>query len=229
MAPEEKPKSYELDNTPITIRRIPDGIRAIQAPGQFTHVQKTMDIALAERRNEVTIVHRLANKGPKPITLAPWALSVMAKRGMAIIPLPKKIRHADRLTNNQNWSIWGYTDFSDPRWTLGARYILFRQDQRRGLNKLGIAHRPSWIGYWRKETLFVKRFAFKEGANYPDNGVNFEMYADDRILEVESLGPLVTLRPGQTTAHTETWTLHRGVKACRTEEDIDTYVAPLAK
>ena len=228
VAPEEKPKSYELDNTPITIRRIPEGIRAIQAPGQLTHVQKTMDIALADRRNEVTIVHRLANKGPKRITLAPWALSVMAKRGMAIIPLPKKISHAGLLTNNQNWSLWGYTDLSDPRWTLGSRYVLFRQDPKRGPNKIGIAHREGWVAYWLKGLLFIKRFDFQEGATYPDGGVNFETFANQQILELESLGPLVTLRPGQTTAHTETWTLHRGVKPCRTEAEIDQYMAPLA-
>ncbi|MCX6992304.1 MAG: hypothetical protein NT011_04085 [Kiritimatiellaeota bacterium] len=238
IAPEAKPKSYELDNTPVAIRKIPafapgatagksGGICAAQVPGPLTRVQKTMDITLADHRNEVTVVHRLTNKGSRAITLAPWALTVMAKRGVAIIPLPKKILHTDRLTPNQNWSIWGYTDFSDPRWTLGARYILFRQDPKRGPNKVGIAHRPGWIGYWRKETLFVKRFVFQEGATYPDNGVNFETFANERLLEVESLGPLVTLRPGQTVCHTENWALHRGVKACRTEADIDKYVARL--
>ena len=226
VGPEEKPKSYELDNMPITIRKIAGGIRTVQVPGPLTHVQKSMDITLADRRNEATVVHRLTNKGRKAITLAPWALTVMAKRGVAIIPLPQKIAHIDRLTHNQNWSIWGYTDFSDPRWTLGARYILFRHDPKRGPNKLGIAHRPGWIGYWRKGVLFVKKFAFKEGAAYPDNGVNFETFANERILEVESLGPLVTLCPGQTAVHTETWTLHRCRKACRTEMDIDKYILP---
>jgi len=76
---------------PVEIRKLPGGIRAIQAPGALTHVQKTMDITLADNRNEVKVVHRLANKGSKLITLAPWALTVMAQRGVAIIPLPKKI------------------------------------------------------------------------------------------------------------------------------------------
>jgi len=229
VAPEEAPKSYELDNAPVEIRKIPGGIRTIQSPGPLTRVQKTMAITMAERRNEVTVVHRLINKSRKPITLAPWALSVMALRGVAIIPLPVKIPHTACLTNNQNWSIWGYTDFSDPRWTFGALYLLFRQDPKRGPNKVGIAHRPGWIGYWRAGTLFIKRFAFKEGATYPDDGVSFETFANERLLEVESLGPLVTLRPGRSAVHTETWSLHRNVPACRTEADIDKYVAPLAR
>ncbi len=240
VAPEEKPKSYELDNAPLEIRKISGGIRAIQSPGPLTRVQKAMDITLADRRNEVTVVHRLTNKGRQAITLASWALTVMAKRGVAIIPLPKKISHTDRLTHNQNWSLWGYTDLSDPRWTIGQRYILFRQDPRREPNKIGIAHREGWVAYLRNGLLFIKRFKRIPGAIYPDGDVNFETFSNQQILELESLGPLVTLRPGQTAAHTETWTLHRGVtrlgealrrsrEACRTEADIDKYVERLAK
>lgn len=240
IAPEEKPKSYELDNQPVVIEKIPafapgatagrpGGIRAIQAPGALTRVQKSMEINLADGRNEVSIRHRLINKGSRPVTLASWALTVMARRGIAIIPLPGKIPHTKCLIPNQNWSIWGYTDFSDPRWTLGSRYVLFRQDPRRGPNKIGIAQREGWVAYWLKGLLFIKRFDFRKGATYPDGGVNFETFANERILELESLGPLVTLRPGQAAEHAETWTLHRGVKALRAEADIDKYVVALAK
>jgi len=75
--------------------------------------------------------------------------------------------------------------------------------------------------------LFIKHFAFKEGATYPDDGVNFETFANEQILELESLGPLVTLRPGMTASHTETWTIHRGVKFSGKEADIDKYITPL--
>jgi len=78
-----------------------------------------MEIRLAARKNEVTITHVLKNCGRKPRTLAPWALTVMAPGGTCIIPLPKKIPHTGRLTHNQEWSVWGYTDFADGRWTLG--------------------------------------------------------------------------------------------------------------
>jgi len=214
---------------PIAIRKSRRHPHGPGPRGALTRVQKTMAITLAERRNEVTVVHRLTNKGRPAITLAPWALTVMAKRGVAIIPLPEKIPHTDRLTHNQNWSLWGYTDFSDPRWTLGARYILFRQDPRRAPNKIGIAHREGWVAYLRNGFLFIKRFKRIPGATYPDSDVNFETFANQQILELESLGPLVKLRSGQTAAHTETWSLHRGVKACRTEADIDKYVVPRAK
>ena len=57
----------------------------------------------------------------------------------------------------------------------------------------------------------MKRFTYTERARYPDGGVNFETYTDARFLELESLSPLVSLAPGASVVHTETWTLEDGV------------------
>ena len=220
-APEAKPDTYELDNKPVTIRRIEGGIRTIQEPGPLTGIQKRMDIRLAERKNEITLTHVLTNRGRKPRTLAPWALTVMAPGATCVLPLPRKIAHTDRLTHNQEWSIWGYTDFADGRWTLGSRYVLFRQDRRRGPAKLGVAHREGWAACQIGEFALVKRFAWVEGAIYPDGGVNFETFSNERMLEVETLAPITTLKPGQSVTHTEVWKLVRGLKPIRTEKDAD--------
>jgi hypothetical protein len=106
--------------------------------------------------------------------------------------------------------------------------VFFRQDRTRGPNKLGIAHREGWIGYLLGEFLFMKRFDWRDGKPYPDGGVNFETFSNEQMLELESLGPLVELAPGRSVAHTETWTLHRGLPVCQTEADMDAHVAPLA-
>jgi len=227
IAPEDNPKSYDLDNGPITLRWIEGGLETDQAPSPLTGVQKSMRIQLSATANTATILHRLTNAGSAPTQLSSWALTVMNLRGTTLIPLPKKIRHTDRLLHNQNWSLWGYTDFTDPRWTLGSRYICFRQDPLRGPNKLGLAHREGWVGYLRNGTLFVKRFPFDEQAVYPDGGVNFETFANEQLMEIETLGPLATLAPGQSVTHQETWELYRHVPDCATEADIDRHILPL--
>jgi hypothetical protein len=228
IAPEEKPKTYELDNSPIEIEEIENGIRTVQPVGPLSGVAKTMEITLAPDGNRARVLHKLENRGEQPVALAPWALSVMAVGGMAIIPLPEKIAHTDRLTHNQEWSLWGYTDFTDPRWTLGSRYIFFRQDTTRGPNKLGIAHREGWVAYQLDSTVFTKRFRHIEGARYPDGGCNFETFSNEEFLEIESLGPMVTLAPGETTNHEEEWRMARGIPSCDTEADADAHVRPLA-
>jgi hypothetical protein len=221
MAPEAKPATYELDNHPVAVRSTGNGVRTTQPAGSLTGIQKLMDIHMESRKNVVTLTHTLKNTGRKARTLAPWALTVMAPGGTCIIPLPKKITHAAQLIHNQEWSIWGYTDFSDGRWTLGQRYVFFRQDRRRGPGKLGIAHREGWVAYQLADCLLVKQFQWIAGKVYPDGGVNFETFSNEQMLEVETLGPLVTLKPGQSVKHVEVWKLFKGVRPIRTEAEAD--------
>jgi len=51
------------------------------------------------------------------------------------------------------------------------------------------------VAYQLGDCLLVKCFQWIEGATYPDGGVNFETFSNEQMLEVETLGPLVTLKP----------------------------------
>jgi len=228
IAPEAKPWSYELDNGPYeAVEQIAGGVRVRQKAGPLTRIAKQMDIVLDAERNVVTVKHTLTNRGGKPVECAPWALSVMGPNGQSIIPLPAKIPHTERLLANQSWSIWGYTDFADPRWALGSKYIFFRQDPARGPAKLGLAHREKWVAYQREGFLFVKEFARLDDLAYPDGGCNYETFSNEAMLEMESLGPLTTLKKGGSIDHTETWKLFRNEPRCQTEADVDRLVQPL--
>jgi len=55
----------------------------------------------------------------------------------------------------------------------------------------------------------MKRVSILAGACYPDHGCNFELYSDPDFLELETLGPLIELSPGQTVTHEEEWSLWR--------------------
>lgn len=210
LAPEEKPLTYELDNSPVDVEPIEGGVRILQPVGALSGCGKELEITMAADADRLQVVHRVRNQDSKTRRFAPWALSVMAPGGVAVIPLPAKVPHTESLLPNQAWSIWSYTDFSDGRWTLGRDFILFRQDSERGPGKLGLALREGWAAYQLGQDLFVKRFAFDESATYPDGGVNFEVFSNEVILEVETLGGLVDLAPGAHTSHEETWELYRG-------------------
>ena len=228
VAPESKPWSYELDNEPYeAVEAISGGVRVRQKAGSVTRIIKQMDITLDAGSNTVTVKHTLTNKGGKPVECAPWALSVMGQNGQSIIPLPAKIPNTVQLLANQSWGIWAYSDFGDPRWTFGSKYIFFRQDPTRGPNKLGVAHREKWVAYQREGFLFVKYFDRLDDLVYPDGGCNYETFSNQDMLEIESLGPLTTLKKGGSISHTETWKLFRDVPRCQTEDDVDRLVRPL--
>jgi len=91
LAPEAKPWTYELDNVPVAVRAIPGGVRT-RRRGAAHAREKVNGRVPGVPAQPVTVTHALTNRGRKPVALAPWALSVMAPGGMAIIPLPAKIR-----------------------------------------------------------------------------------------------------------------------------------------
>lgn len=227
IAPEAKPDTYELDNEPIEVEEIEDGVRTLQPAGPLTGIRKTMEIVLEQDSDGVRVRHTLENRGAACRSVAPWALTVLAPGGKAIIPLPAKMPHTGRLTHNQEWSIWGYTDMTDPRWTWGSGFVLLRQDAARAPTKLGIAHREGWAAYQLGTDVLVKRFEWIEGAVYADGGVNLETFTNEEFLELETLGPLVDLEPGASVTHEERWLLFRDVPECTTEADVREHIVPL--
>lgn len=231
-APEDPARTYFADNGSVAFEPIEGGFRLI--PGSETPhgLQKEMDLKIADRGSSVEVVHRIRNVGERSTTLAPWALSVMAPGGVEIIPLPPKRPHPGAAKNAKgpgdflaafSMSVWPFTDFADDRWTFGSTCILLRQAAR-GPTKLGLSHREGWVGYLNSGTLFVKRFGYLEGANYPDGGCNFETFTNEDMLEVESLGPLVELGSGEQVEHVESWELFDKLGEVRGEADVEAEV-----
>ena len=59
-------------------------------------------------------------------------------------------------------------------------------------------------------------------------GSSFETFTNNVFQELETLGPLVKLAPGQEALHVEHWTLHRGVKVDKwNDATLDKVVLPL--
>ena len=228
-APEIMPRTYAPDNSPIGIEELPGGaIRLVQPTEPTTGIQKEIEIQLAPAEARAPITHRLTNAGPWPIELAPWAISVMAPGGVSILPLPPAQAHGDSFLPGTPLVLWTYTDLSDPRLVFGRSHILLRQDADHALpQKIGLAAPNGWIGYARGGRLFVKHITYQAGARYPDLGCSIESFTNAEMLEIETLGPLVTLQPGASVTHIERWSLFTGVPTPSSDADVLRDVVPL--
>jgi hypothetical protein len=240
IAPEDVTRTYFPDNIPVKYKQFQDNpkqyaVRFTEDPEKEHGVQKEIDLDLAPGGSKVKVTHRLKNTGDKPLELALWAPTVMAPGGVEVLPLPPHKPHPGPVkpeakpadyAPNQLISVWPYFDFTDKRWTFGGKYITLRQDKTKGPTKLGFAHRLGWVGYLNDKTLFVKRFDYKEGETYVDNGVNYETFSNEEFLEMESMGPLIKLAPGAVAEHVETWELVGGVDDFSDEAGIDKNVLP---
>jgi hypothetical protein len=172
-------------------------------------------------------VHRLRNHNLWAVELAPWALTVMAQGGRAIIPLPPRGSHPKDLLPANTLTLWAYTDMSDPRWTWGCKYILLRQDPAAATpQKIGAMVPDGWVAYANHGQLFVKKFAYQPDARYPDLGCPVETFTNADMLEVETVAPLVNLQPGAAIEHVEEWFLYGGVAAPENDADVEREVLP---
>lgn len=227
-APEAAPRSYAPDNGPVTVEAHSGFLRFIQPTEPSTGIQKEIEVSLAPEAAHARITHRLRNHNLWAAQLAPWALTVVARGGTAILPLPprhpwdeKHFLPAGQLT------LWSYTDLADPRWTFGEQFILLRHDpSQAAFQKLGVRASAGWIGYARSGELFVKACSFDPQAEYPDLNTPLEVFASAEVVELETLGPLATLRPGAAVEHVEDWRLFRNVPSPRNDADVRAHVLP---
>ncbi len=228
-APEDPVATYFPDNGPVEAEEIDGGVRLRPGPETPNGLQKETDLVLGGSEPHVRVVHRLTNIGDAPLELAPWGLSVMAPGGTAVVGLPPRGKHPDDLLPNQRLVVWPYTDLGDDRLTMGTRSILLAQDATRGPTKLGLLNLDGWAAYAVAGCLFVKRFDADPDATYPDMGCNTELFTNEEMLEVESLGALVTLEPGGSVEHVEDWHLVADVPAVASPEDVETHVRPVVE
>ncbi|WP_420643880.1 hypothetical protein [Candidatus Leptofilum sp.] len=229
LAPEQMPHTYYPDNNPVTVEDHGRFVRFIAPIEITTRMQKTVDVALDPHEAKVTVTHTVQNLNPWAIELAPWALSVMAPGGMAVLPLPPRGNHRDNLLPTGHLVTWAYTNMADPRWTWGEQFVLLRQDP--GMTtpqKLGWNSVDGWLGYVRDGRFFLKQFApHAPQATYPDRNSSAEIYTDANILELESLAPLTQLAPNATASHTETWQLFADVLTPISDADVVANILPL--
>ncbi len=228
-APEVKPRSYAPDNDPVAVKVEADGtIRLTQEVEPHTGMQKEITVTLDVEGSGVKVVHRLTNRGVWAVEAAPWALTIVAGGGTTIIPQEPYISHDDYVLPARPMVLWHYTDLTDPRWTIGKKYLRLRTEASLNFaQKVGVANKQGWMAYLNAGTLFVKRFAYVKGATYPDDGCNCETFTKGTFMEVETVGPLTKLEPGGSVEHVERWFLFSGVDAGPTEATLDAALAPL--
>lgn len=116
---------------------------------------------------------------------------------------------------------------ADPRWTWENEFVLLQQDTSMiEPQKVGLWVPAGWAVHARNGTLFVKTFDPVVDQIHPDFNSNVELFTNDEILEVETLGSLIKLAAETAVTHTEAWHLFQDIPQPNTEADVHTNVMP---
>jgi len=210
-APEDADRTYVPDDEPVDWTEIAGGVRLVAPVEDETGIRKTISIRLDGDEPTVEVTHELANEGVWPVELAPWGVTVLGVDGTAVVPLSAG---EEPFLPDRSLALWSYTNPADDRLTFAESGVLVDGDpEGDGRLKLGATGADEWAGYVRDGVGFRTEFSCDGTATYPDRGSAVEVYTDDGVLELETLGPLVELRPGESAVHTERWSLVDEVEA----------------
>lgn len=225
-APEAQPRTYFPDREPVLIQEIDNGLVATQKPETTTGIQKQIVIILSPDKPEVHLQHRLINHNLWSIETAPWCLTVMSPGGTAILPLPPRGAHPEFLLPTSSLTLWPYTNLSDPRWIFGEKFILLQQDPSISTpQKIGLFTPNGWGAYANHGCLFKKQIPTQFDGIYPDMGVNFEVFTNGEMLELESLGSFECIPPAGHIELQEHWTLYPDIPQIQSEADVETILS----
>ena len=236
----EGPHSYAPDNVPVTYKKISDNAVEIVQPADKTFgFQKTIRVELLADE-VVKVTHLLTNTTSKMLDISPWVLSVMAPGGVALIPQPTLDLHPSEFPDgrsvrdeeflpNREMVLWPFTDLTDGRYAFSENFLRVTYLPERPATKLGLKLPSGWVAYQNGDNVFAKHFAYDPSQPYPDRGVNFEIFTNVAILELESLAPAVALAAGGTATHVEHWVLRKSKADLRGEKAAKAFFAALPK
>ena len=199
LAPEIIEVTYEPDNDPVELTQ--DGLSA-SLSGRGGGIEKSIRVVVDGTSPMVTVDHSVTNLGNDPLECAPWAITQLRPGGMAMLPLgvdqsdPAGLQASTRVVG------WPYTD-----WTALAsspdHTILYIDGKRETPTKVGTSLTRGWLAYEIDGWLFAK-YADTVPSGV-DLGAPGQLYACPDFVELESLGLLTTLAPGETADHREVW------------------------
>jgi hypothetical protein len=204
-APEDPVRTYVRDDDPVDVETLDDGVILRGSVEEPTGLRKVLAVRMTG--SAVHVRHTLEQVEGHS-SRAPWAITAFAGGGRAWLPRVRRRAHPDALLPDQSLVLWPYTDLGDPRLVHGAVGITIDHDAEVSSPlKLGAVHPLGWLAWTRGRDVVVQHTVADDGVR-PDLGATHEIFVDAHMTELEALGPVRTLRPGDTATLEQTW-FHR--------------------
>lgn len=173
----------------------------VVAPADAAGLVKQIEVNLEDDR--LVVSHSLENRRPNSLDISVWAITQFRLGGAALLPLGSE-GQGNGWQADRSVVLWPYTQLDDPRLSWRAQGVEISAEPGPRL-KLGTTPDPKRLGYSFDGYLFTKTIAPLGEGTYPDHGAVGQVFVDDNFLELESVGPIVSLGPGEATSSTEIW------------------------
>jgi hypothetical protein len=211
-APEDPRITYRPDDEPVGVQEITDGVRLVTRPDPVSETHREIEIRVTGPER-FAFGYRVVNRAERPQRLAAWAITMMKPLGRAFLPLLTGNFDEGGFQGQRNIVLWPYSRFDDPRnvvhdHALEVRSAVLADEPLDVPFKIGTSLRRGWVAHYREGLLLVKYSDHDESREYPDMGASGQVYSHADFTELETLGPLTNLEPGDVAEHHEDWAFH---------------------
>ncbi len=163
-----------------------------------SRISLSMDVRLHESRPRLDILHGITNHDDGTREIAAWAITaVAAETGLGLT----RLRQDDR----QVIVCWTPSQLSEPMVVAHEHALAldFRIAPRGSHLKIGTDANCGWVACISGRHALVSKSEFKRGALYPEGGSTVTMFRsgslpDGAFAEIENVGPLTQVEPGET-------------------------------
>lgn len=190
-----------LPDTQVEIGAETNGFRVSAAPNAIG-LSKAIKVMVDGLK--LTLEHRMANESAQALTLAPWAITQLAPGGAVWVPAAKAAEGEDKMPD-RNTVLWPYSNADKAGITWSEDGMRFDPAAVDDPFKFGTYAGSGRVQVQYADYKFSKTFGAQHAGHYPDRGCNLEFYVANDYLEVETLGPLQELKPGEELRHDEVW------------------------
>lgn len=200
-APEMPDVTYEPDDRPCSVSEVDGGVR-VEAPPDGAGLVKMIQVCSAA--DGWIVDHVIRNASDTEMSIAPWAITQLRPGGVARLPMGAREAgyQADR-----SLVLWPYTNLDDPRLRLARDEVRIRTEPAGPPLKVGASPSEGCVSYTVDGVTFEKQIRLDPTEAYPDRGAAVQVYVSDAFCELETLGPMRSLGPGEQVEHRERWTL----------------------
>lgn len=207
---DEAEETYAADNCACELRTARDGF-TLTAPA-IPGVQIVRSVAVRARAaDRLTVEHRVANVGHMLWSGGAWALTCTLPTPTTTYVIPLSDASTWDTASMTFFRRWGGThtgSYDDPQFSMAADAVRVRSLGAE--NKRAFRAAPGIIALHdaTRDVLFAKRSEWQRGGVYPMDS-NLAVYTGESsfMVEMETMAPLVTLKPREAVTHVEEWVL----------------------
>ncbi|MCE9613741.1 MAG: hypothetical protein K8T26_05660 [Lentisphaerae bacterium] len=208
--------TYAADNAPCDVELLADGFRVTGGVNPANRTRRGFAVTRISD-HAVRIDNFVTNAGDLLYSGGVWALTcTLPGRGTQYgIPIGDGTEW-DAFTQVmfRRWAGHGAGGYADPQFEVRKDVLAILPQGQENKRMIQSHHGIIAMTDSARKLTFAKRTPWLNGRVYPLN-TNLALYIGPQnfMVEMESMGPEQTLRPGETLHHVETWVLREGAVA----------------